>query len=75
MKLGCDNKSAISIVHNKVQRDRTKHVGIDHHFIKEKLDSVVVRTSFVPSYHQLANVLTKKVCSLRGFRTSQASWG
>jgi hypothetical protein len=35
--LYCDNKAAISIAHNIVQHDRTKHVEIDRHFIKEKL--------------------------------------
>ncbi|BAT73097.1 hypothetical protein VIGAN_01055600 [Vigna angularis var. angularis] len=38
MKLYCDNKSAIEIAHNPVQHDRTKHVEIDRHFIKEILD-------------------------------------
>ena len=37
MKLYCENKTAISIAHNLVQHDRTKHVKIDRHFIKEKL--------------------------------------
>ena len=38
MGLAFDNKSAISIAHNPVQHDRTKHVEIDRHFVKEKLD-------------------------------------
>jgi len=32
MRLYCDNKAAISIAHNLVQHDRTKHVEIDRHF-------------------------------------------
>jgi len=36
MTLYCDNKSAISIVHNPIQHDRIKHIEIDLHFIKEK---------------------------------------
>lgn len=38
MNLFCDNKSAISIAHSPVQHDKTKHIEIDHRFIKEKLD-------------------------------------
>ena len=59
MKLYCDNKSAISIAHNPVQHDRTKHIEIDRHFIKEKLDNGLICTPYVPSKHQLADVLTK----------------
>ncbi|RVW62074.1 Copia protein [Vitis vinifera] len=59
MKLYCDNKSAINIVHNPIQHDRTKHIEIDRHFIKEKLEEGVVCMSYVPSKHQLADILTK----------------
>ncbi|XP_024030615.1 uncharacterized protein LOC112094295 [Morus notabilis] len=38
MKFYCDNKSAINIAHNPIQHDRTKHIEIDRHFIKEKLE-------------------------------------
>lgn len=38
-KLYCDNKAAISILENLVQHDRTNHVKIDRHFIKEKLET------------------------------------
>ena len=59
MRLYCDNKAAISIAHNPVQHDRTKHVEIDRHFIKEKLNSGVICTPFVKSNEQLADVFTK----------------
>ena len=39
MKLYYDNKSTINIAHNLVQHDRAKHLEVDRHFIKEKLDS------------------------------------
>ena len=61
MKLYCDNKSAINIAHNPKQHDRTKHIEIDRHFIKEKLEKGVVCMSYVPSEHQLANILTKRL--------------
>ncbi|RVX16216.1 Retrovirus-related Pol polyprotein from transposon RE1 [Vitis vinifera] len=59
MKLYCDNKSAINIAHNPIQHNRTKHIEIDRHFIKEKLEEGVMCMSYVPSEHQLANILTK----------------
>ncbi|XP_028059657.1 probable disease resistance protein At4g27220 [Camellia sinensis] len=59
MRLYCDNTVAINIAHNSVQQDRTKHVEIDRHFIKEKLTSGTICTPFVRSGDQLADVLTK----------------
>ncbi|KAH9769755.1 reverse transcriptase Ty1/copia-type domain-containing protein [Citrus sinensis] len=61
MRLYCDNKSAISIAHNPVLHDRTKHVEIDRHFIKEKLDEGIICTPFVPTVKQLADVFTKSL--------------
>lgn len=63
MNLYCDNKSAIDIAHNPVQHDRTKHVEIDRHFVKEKLEAGIINFPFVKSENQLADVLTKAVAS------------
>ena len=41
MKVFCDNKAAIAIAHNPVLHDRTKHVKIDKHFIKEKSEGLI----------------------------------
>ena len=56
LNLYCDNKAAISIAHNPVQRDRTKHVEIDRHFIKEKLINGVLSLFHVSLEKQLPNV-------------------
>jgi len=58
MGLVCDNKSVISIAHNPVQHDRTKHVEIDRHFIKEKLDNGLIGTEYIPSRLQLVDMFT-----------------
>ena len=63
MKLYCESKIAISIAHNLVQHDRTKHVEIDCYFIKEKLNNGKICTPFVKSGEQLADILTKGLAS------------
>jgi hypothetical protein len=64
MKLWCDNKSAISIANNPVQRDRTKHIEIDRFFIKEKLNSELLELGHVSTRDQAADCLTKGLNSL-----------
>ena len=59
LSLYCDNKAAISIARNPVQHDRTKHVEIDRHFIKEKVTGGVLSLFHVSSEKQLADVFTK----------------
>ena len=48
-QLFCDNKSAICIVHDPMQHDCTKHIEVNHHFIKEKLESERFCTPFLSS--------------------------
>jgi len=62
MRLYCDNKAAISIAHNPVQHDRSKHVEIDRHFIKEKFRKGIICTPYVKT-GELADMLTKGVSS------------
>lgn len=61
LQLYCDNQATINIVNNPLHHDRTKHVEIDRHFIKEKLDTGMLKINFVKSGDQLADVLTKGV--------------
>ncbi|KAJ0852133.1 putative RNA-directed DNA polymerase [Helianthus annuus] len=60
-KILCDNKAAIQISENPVQHDRTKHIEVDRHFIKEKLEAGIIDLPFVRSENQLADILTKAV--------------
>ena len=63
IQLYCDNKSAIEIANNPVQHDRIKHVEIDKHSIKEKIEDGIIVSPFVKSEQHLVDMLTKAVAS------------
>lgn len=58
MRLYCDNKHAINIVHNPVQHGLTKHIEIDRHVINKNWKGVDLYTICVYT-RLLADVLTK----------------
>ena len=49
MMLYYDKNAAINIAHNPVHHDHIKHVEIDQHFIKEKLETSQVCIPYVSS--------------------------
>lgn len=54
-----DNSAAIALAKNPVNHQRTKHIDIKHHFLREHIARETIKLAYVPTKHNLADILTK----------------
>jgi hypothetical protein len=59
VKIFCDNQSAIHIAKNPVMHQRSKHIDIKYHFIRQKVSENSIELNYLPSEVMTADILTK----------------
>lgn len=76
LQLVNDNAGAIALSKNPVNHEKSKHIDMRHHFIREKVEDKTVSLAHVPSAENIADLLIKalptelftKLCHLLGMK-------
>ena len=71
IKVKVGNEGAISISRNTVDNDRTKHIDVQYHFTREKVERGQVDFVYCPTSDMVADTLTKPLLRVKfdNFRT------
>ena len=61
LKLLIDNKSTINLAKNPISHGRSKHIEAKFHFLREKVNSGLIKVVHCPTNLQIVDVLTKTI--------------
>ena len=70
-----DNQGAIALVKNPIISNRSKHIDIKHHFIREKFTSNFIDLCYVNTDDNVADVFTKPVTKNKLIRFRKMLFG
>jgi hypothetical protein len=56
-----DNKATIQLCKNPVFHDRSKHIELKYHFIREQLEKGHITVDYIDTCDQLADIFTKSL--------------
>jgi len=57
--LWCDNQGVLKLAKNAVFHERTKHVDVHCHFIRQLVEDETIQLQYCPIKEQTAGILTK----------------
>ena len=60
-----DNKSSIALAQNPEFHQRTKHIDIQHHFIRDEVTNKYIKLTFINTSDIVADALTKPLSPIK----------
>jgi hypothetical protein len=61
----CDNQSCVKLFENLVFHDRSKHIEIKYHYIRDMVHRKAVHVQYLPSHEQIADIFTKPLAKTK----------
>jgi len=59
IKIYVDNVSAINLAKNLVFHQRSKHIDIRYHFLRDQVGKNIIKLEYCKSKYQIADIFTK----------------
>jgi hypothetical protein len=59
IEIRSDSQGSIALSKNPASHSRTKHIDIQHHFVREQVERDMVRFTYIPTEDMPADLLTK----------------
>ena len=59
MLINCDNQGAIKLLKNPIASQRSKHIDVMHHFVRERVSRGEVTFKYCDTSHMIADIMTK----------------
>ena len=63
--INCDNQSSIKLSVNPVFHDRSKHIEIPYHYVRDMVDKNSVKLEYICTADQTADILTKPLSRVK----------
>jgi hypothetical protein len=63
----CNNQSCIKLSENPVFHDKSKHIKIKYHFIKDRVQKGAVKLRHISTDEQILDILTKPLVKAKVF--------
>jgi|GEM_PF-1698076 len=64
-QMSCDNTGAIALIKNPGHHERTKHIDVQHHFVRHLAETKQLQVTYVSTELMTADILTKALGRLK----------
>ena len=60
-----DNHSCVKVSENHVFHDRSKHIEIKYHYIRDMVQRKAVHVQYLPTHEKIADIFTKPLAKTK----------
>jgi hypothetical protein len=61
----CDNQSRVKLSENPVFHDKSKHIEIKYHYIRDMVQRKELHVRYLPTHEQIVDIFTKPLASVK----------